>query len=372
MAQQAHALTVPPYSEVTRVDRLLEETWKQVPLFMKVKPLEESITDPVMQVIQRYGLAALYLKSRCVLHRRYLSEAVPKQEHGYSRRACLEAALDLLDHQYTLYHACQPGAILSTKGWFISSLAINDFLQADMIVALVLQNENYLETGGNFDWVSQGAPLPSKNELLRILQRSYNIWTTMAQNISDCKKAADVVERILGRVYTQLGLHADGEYQGGATGHQLRSGDQAESMANLNLHGSSGGMTDPSLGSSGVGSAGADAQEYRISPDFDMVDDPNIGRVLESMQVEMSSADPSWMIHSGSYDWVSYPFPLATRLGFFIVPISYQFCPLPPSDGSGEISNEMLNFLEPIRRAYSRARRCHRDTAGGPGGLAQQ
>ncbi|KAK7757193.1 hypothetical protein SLS62_000742 [Diatrype stigma] len=125
----------------------------------------------------------------------------------------------------------------------------------------------------------------------------------MAQNIPDCKKAADVVERILGRVYTQLGLHADGEYQGGATGHQLRSGDQAESMANLNLHGSSGGMTDPSMGSSGIGSAGADAQDYRISPDFDMVDDPNIGRVLQSMQVEMGSADPSWMIHSGSYDW---------------------------------------------------------------------
>lgn len=310
MAQYAHALTVPPYSEVMRVDDILEETWKIVPPFMKVKALEESVTDPIMQVIQRFGLTALYLKSRCVLHRRYLSEAVPKPEHGHSRRACLEAALSLLEHQHTLYHACQPGAILSTKGWFISSLAINDFLLADMIVALVVQNENYSETGGNFDWVSQGTPFPSKDELLQILQKSYSIWNTMAQTIPDCRKAAVVVRKILHRVYTQLGKHADEEYPGFTSAQQANANDGADSMANLNLHGSSSSR-DPSMVSSGT----ADALDYRISPDFDMID-PNIGRVIESMQVEMSS-DPSWMIHNGSYDWVS----LSSGLHI----ISYQY-----------------------------------------------
>lgn len=335
MAQHAHALTIPPYSEVMRVDKILEETWKNVPPFMKVKALEESVTDPIMQVIQRFGLTALYLKSRCVLHRRYLSETVPIPEHRHSRRACLEAALALLDHQHTLYHACQPGAILSTKGWFISSLAINDFLLADMIVALVLQNENYPEIGGNFDWMSQGTPLPSKDELLQMLQRSYSIWITMAQTIPDCRKAADVVQRILSRVYTQLGKHADEQYPGFTSAQQTSTNDGAESMANLNLHGSSN--RGPSMGSSGS----ADAPDYRISPDFDMID-PNIGRVLESMQVEMDS-DPSWMIHNGSYDWVSSSFfhwsPPHYELSVFSFFLSFL---IPGS--FGDISNEMMIF----------------------------
>ncbi len=299
MARHAHALTIPPYSEVTRVDKLLEETWSKVPVFMKVKPLEESVTDPVIQVIQRFGLTSLYLKSRCVLHRRYLSEVVPEKEHAYSRRAGIEAALAFLDHQYTLYHACLPGALLSTNGWFLSSLAINDFLLADMIVALVLQNEHYPEAGGNFDCVSQGSALPTKGELLQTLRRSYNIWIALAQNIPDCRKAADVVQRILGRVFTQLGIQPDVAFLGISPQQQTSADVEAESMAGLNLY--SGSSSDPSMGSSG----GSHLPSYDISPDFDMIS-RTVGGVMEGMQVEMDS-DPSWMMHGGSYDWVSFP-----------------------------------------------------------------
>ncbi|ORY71200.1 fungal-specific transcription factor domain-containing protein [Pseudomassariella vexata] len=161
VARQAHALTVPGYAEVMRVDGVLECTWSQVPGFMKVKPMEESVMDPPLQVVQRFGLASIYQKSRCVLHRRYLTEANPKREHAYSRKTCLEAALALLDYQSIIYGACKPGAMLSHMGWFMSSLAINDFLLADMIVSLVLQSENYPEFGGDSDLMMQVSILGS-------------------------------------------------------------------------------------------------------------------------------------------------------------------------------------------------------------------
>ena len=352
MAQQAHALKIPPYSEVMRVDGILEETWKKVPEFMKVKPLGECVTDPPMQVIQRFGLAELYLKSRCVLHRRYLSEeGMPKKEHAYSRRACLEAALTLLEHQRTLHEACQPGALLASKGWFVSSLTINDFLLADMVVALVLQSEHYRPDGtgsdgngdsGSAEWMSPGPLMPAKDELLRILQASGRIWTTMARSVPDCGKAAEVVRTLLGRVYAQLGTQGDGkdfvdvdanaslgsaqnpqQHQQQQQPHeqihhpdshqrQMNGNDGAEPMAALTLHGNGTGTgTGTSIGTraSMASSVSPEVLNYSISPDYEMVD-PDIGRVMESMQAQLG-ADPAWMVHSnGDYDWVSLISPL--------------------------------------------------------------
>src|SRR5207244_2539363 len=77
IAAQTNSITVPTYSEVMRLDALLEAKWKQVPVFMKVKSMEESMSDPPAMIHQRFGLASLYQKSRCILHRRYVTEAIP-------------------------------------------------------------------------------------------------------------------------------------------------------------------------------------------------------------------------------------------------------------------------------------------------------
>lgn len=111
-----HALTPPSYSEVLRLDHLLQETWRSVPSFMMVRPLDECVGDPPMLFMQRFGLAALYNKSRCVLHRRYLAEPVTKPEHDYSRQQCLQAALTLLGTQVIIWDACKPGHSLAHHG----------------------------------------------------------------------------------------------------------------------------------------------------------------------------------------------------------------------------------------------------------------
>jgi hypothetical protein len=190
VAKQAHSLTLPTYAEVTRLATMLEDKWAQVPSFMLVKPLEDSVTDPPQLINQRYGLNALYYKSRCVLHRRYLIEAVPKREHAASRRICLQSALSLLQGQAIIYEASRPGGMLRQNGWFLNSLAVHDFLLAAMCVYLVVRSQTYTGTAYDLDWNDTGVALPDKQELTEYLRRSREIWNYISVDTPVAKKAA--------------------------------------------------------------------------------------------------------------------------------------------------------------------------------------
>ncbi|KAI0011221.1 hypothetical protein F4779DRAFT_247670 [Xylariaceae sp. FL0662B] len=294
VARQAHALTVPSYAEIMKIDVMIEETWRNIPSFMKPKPLEESVIDPPMQVIQRFGLSSLYQKSRCVLHRRYLIEAVPRKEHEYSRRVCLEAALALLDYQYTITKACKPGGLLSQHCWFLASLAINDFLLADTVIALVLQNENYSEVGGDFDWMTQGTPMPPKDELLQLLKRSYSIWCDMAATNPDYMRAAAVVRTMLVKTQKQMGIEITGIETPGTDDSITMANNTDDSASMTGLKPDDRGL--PTAPSS-YGPVGQDFAGFGMT-------DPNLMAMVDSVQ-DQDAFDNAWLMQNG-YDWSQF------------------------------------------------------------------
>ncbi|KAI0470852.1 hypothetical protein GGR56DRAFT_667902 [Xylariaceae sp. FL0804] len=197
--QMSNALTVPAYSEIMKVDAKITEAWAKVPQFMRAKPITECVTDPPMLVIQRFGLASLSQKSRCVLHRRYLVEVQPVKEHEYSRRVCVESAVALLDYQDAVHEVCQPGGMLHSNRWFIASLAVNDFLLADVVVAIAIQNES-------LDSTTQDKPVRTRDELIRLLRRSLGVWESMAPENPDYAKGAEVVQTMLRKIQAQFDL----------------------------------------------------------------------------------------------------------------------------------------------------------------------
>ncbi|KAK0752018.1 hypothetical protein B0T18DRAFT_320084 [Schizothecium vesticola] len=201
IAAQTNSITVPAYSEVMRLDALLEAKWKQVPAFMKVKSMEESMSDPPAIIHQRFGLASLYQKSRCILHRRYITEAIPKKEHAYSRRVCLEGAEEMLRYQDAIHLATLPGGVLRQHGWFLAALATYDFLIAAMIVYVLYQSETYpdAETLGERKETGATSP-PSKEDLVEMLRRSHRIWLIVTLDNSAAKKAADILETMLTKI----------------------------------------------------------------------------------------------------------------------------------------------------------------------------
>ncbi|KAK8856474.1 Fusarisetin A cluster transcription factor fsa6 [Apiospora arundinis] len=247
VAKQAHALKAPNFAEVMRVDGILEKAWNEVPDFMKMRPISQCVTDPIVLVVQRLSLALLFQKSRIVLHRRYMTETVPSKEQSYSRRTCLEAALALLDYQRDVSEAAQPGGMLHQKGWIIQSLAINDYLVSDVIIALAVQSPHYAEAGGQFDWISHGAPAPSKMYLLERLRLSLAIWNEMAIQVPDCKRAVRVVETILRKAEAARGVAAN---VGPMATTPADSSDAASgSMEALSIDGVATNMAPSSMGS---------------------------------------------------------------------------------------------------------------------------
>ncbi|KAF9893597.1 hypothetical protein FE257_010909 [Aspergillus nanangensis] len=192
------------YEETLEIDRHLEEAHDLFPEVFRVKPIEQSITDSSELILQRYTLAILYQKSRCVLHRKYLGEAHNTIRYAYSRWACLSASKAILHHQADLHNETQPGGILYRDRIFPNSLQYADYLLASMIICLELSYGN-----GNEDRRDQpkngiAVVIEGREDLLATLQTSHRIFETSRRQSTDAQKAYAALTIMLQRA--QRGL----------------------------------------------------------------------------------------------------------------------------------------------------------------------
>lgn len=336
VARLSHSLTLPTYAEIMRLDARIQDVWSSVPPFMRIRPLSECITEAPMVVIQRFGLASLYQKSRCVLHRRYLVDPKQLKEHEYSRRTCLEAAVALLDYQRTMFEASDPGGVLAQNRWFIASLAVNDFLLADMVVALAAQQQN--ESEDSRDWMATCTPPATKDSLTEILKQSYTIWKQLAVTVAECRKAANVVRTMLLRIQTQLGTSLeDFDLAGDSIGtvSTSSSGEQTSSTNNSSPpdgHNHSSGMDTSSSSIANFGMA-----------------QPNIvpaeGCNVTSFQQDTNMADPWGTSQTqDGYDWNQ--FDAITRSPVDMIPEMAQIPPLSHQNWLDQTNyNDSVDFL---------------------------
>merc|ERR1711964_793417 len=155
--------------------------------------------DPATLLMQRFNLDIFWQKTMCVLHRKYIARARQNTRYAHSRRACVDASMEILRHQAQLYKESEPGGRMRTMKWFISSLTKHDFLLAAMIVCLDL----------NYDYISESLPEPPPNydpyfwsstqraDMLAALETSQSIWKESAESSMEAYKASGVLGIIL-------------------------------------------------------------------------------------------------------------------------------------------------------------------------------
>ncbi|EME87634.1 uncharacterized protein MYCFIDRAFT_28434, partial [Pseudocercospora fijiensis CIRAD86] len=144
----SHATTSPSYETIMDLDRRLEEGKAMVPPLLQMPDISELVTDPAEQLMCRFNLDLLYLKTKIVLHRRYmekpLAQLTPHEQTmgiGVSRKTCVGCALRVLRHHHTIYNATQAGGQLESVKWYMGSISTHDFLLAAMIVCLELSQQ---------------------------------------------------------------------------------------------------------------------------------------------------------------------------------------------------------------------------------------
>ena len=163
------------------LDRKLDEAKGQMPLLLQMPDISELVTDPAEQLMCRFNLDLLYLKTKIVLHRRYMekpfSQLTPEEQKvgiGYSRRTCVNCALRVLHHHHTIYTASQSGGQLDSVKWYMGSISTHDFLLAAMVICLELSQHI---NGYAFPPNSPLRDCPHRGAMMIALEKSQTIWS---------------------------------------------------------------------------------------------------------------------------------------------------------------------------------------------------
>ncbi|KFY10598.1 hypothetical protein V492_04934 [Pseudogymnoascus sp. VKM F-4246] len=279
----ANRLSLPSYDEVMALDRAVQESEAGVPKYIRLKPLELSITDPAAIIIQRYSIALLLQKCRCMLHRKYITT------EPYSKKVALEAAMELLSYQSSIHQAALPGGPLAQNRWFLSSLSVHDFLLAGMIVYSSLTQSakgSPTEYSGSSD-ESQ----PSRDEMVAALHKSHAVWIDTESMSANAEKGS----RILGAMMRNANLAA-----GGAVGMEKTPAmsERPYSISELSLNDSMGPVMPPSTDEGQLWNLDRSdtmmqTSDYSLQPNADY-----LSTLSEPLQTILDSP--------GNFDWEAF------------------------------------------------------------------
>lgn len=193
------SFTPMPYGEFLDLDKKLEDVYKSIPKWLQVKPMSLSMLDDSQTIVRQFFIAVLYHKSKCVLHRRFLS-ALNNSESGehnryvFSRKVCVKNSLKLLEMHSILHEETRMGAKLYTDRWKVSAVMNADFLLATTILCVFLDQKEVTSSE------TSAEDTGIKQKVVDALKKAYAIWTEESCTSREAKKAAEALRIVLGKV----------------------------------------------------------------------------------------------------------------------------------------------------------------------------
>lgn len=205
--EQTQSLKMLPYDETMKLDAELRDTRARIPEHFQLLPRNESNIEASDTLMERYVLDLLYNKSQCILHRRYLSKMKESHRFAYSQRTCIDACVQMLDHQSTLHNECQPGGRLRAITWSpFTTLTMHDYLLAAMIVCLHLYRIAQAEADGHTTSEIYQWALERREDLLMVIERAVGIWEELRDQSIEAYKASTVLNVMLEKLKNHQSL----------------------------------------------------------------------------------------------------------------------------------------------------------------------
>lgn len=189
------------YEEILKRDSRLRELKDNMAPHLRLRPMEECMHDPATLLMQRFNIDIMWQKTVCVLHRRYIGRQ--NCRYAPSRRACVNAAMEILRHQAKLQKESDPGGRMRTMKWFITSLTKHDYLLGAMIVCLDLNTDKVAKSSVNPAGYNPNFWSPAQQaEMLKALEDSAALWKAGAEFSMEAYKASAVLEVMLQKLHS--------------------------------------------------------------------------------------------------------------------------------------------------------------------------
>lgn len=209
IVDHTNSIMPPTYDEVMRLDSNLLQAHASLPPYLIHRPLSLAITDNAEVILRRYALEACFQKSRCVLHRKYLIPGKSNPQYRYSRTASVDAAVKLLDIQLSFFDATESGGQLFGEQWRMSALLNQDYLLAAMVLCLDLTWGLKVGKGLSPDSEDAIETTWPRNERLKLLQNSYDIWSQSSKTSALAAKATGALKFMLKDLDSSQSAKAD-------------------------------------------------------------------------------------------------------------------------------------------------------------------
>ena len=209
----------PTYREVLELDEAIRDTWENIPDFLKTKDVKE-FDLPSQGSMSVLILGMTFLKAMEMLHRPFLFLARADPRYEYSRTACVDAALKILEFQHMLEVQSRENqtfwaqkSLWWTSSWRLSSLMNHDFLLATTVLALDLDRDlvDPVPTS-DVPRVPFTSGQPTRAEIIEALVRvNDQIWSRASTKSREARRVFAAVSHVLGKAgvggYTPKGKY---------------------------------------------------------------------------------------------------------------------------------------------------------------------
>ncbi|KAJ5286918.1 hypothetical protein N7478_002604 [Penicillium angulare] len=173
-------------TQIIELDDQIKQMHTTIPKILRTRPISESVSDPPFLIMVRIYVEFIYLKSLCVLHRKYMS-----QGNTFSTEACFIAGRRLVSQFIEMYKEFAPGGQLCQERWMLTNFTMNDFLMGVMILCLVIH------TGRRRDLQLSLMHPSYEKTIFSLLKQAHAICIERSSASRDARYVARAVKAIL-------------------------------------------------------------------------------------------------------------------------------------------------------------------------------
>ncbi|KNB10472.1 hypothetical protein FOXG_10665 [Fusarium oxysporum f. sp. lycopersici 4287] len=191
-----------PYTEIVELDRKLQEAEESLPPIFKWQPLSQSFMVAPEIIMHRVLLQLAIQRLTIWLHRKYLAPSYTHTCYQHSRKACVQAAIKVLEFQQIVLEETQGDGLLYPTRWarwmLLSSRPRAVFLLGVSILCY------YVQLTKSRPDVSLDESTGSK--IHGLLRNAYPLWLHSTTVSREARRAIDYLSLRLGLQEQEIGV----------------------------------------------------------------------------------------------------------------------------------------------------------------------